>query len=47
MHYDTSVFGGIITHAEVEKAVFKLKRNKSPGFDMLPPELFLDSFELI
>ena len=47
MHYDTSVLDGIITCAEVKKAVFKLQRNKSPGFDMLPPELFLDSFELI
>ena len=47
IHYDTSLLDSIITCAEVKKAVFKLKRNKSPGFDLLPPELFLDSFELI
>ena len=47
VHYDTSQLDGIITCAEVKKAVFKLKRNKSPGYDLLPPELFLDSFDLI
>ena len=47
IHYDTSLLDSIITCTEVKKAVFKLKRNKSPGFDLLPPELFLDSFELI
>ena len=47
VHYDTSQLDSIITCAEVKKAVFKLKRNKSPGYDLLPPELFLDSFDLI
>ena len=47
IHYDTSLLDSIITCVEVKKAVFKLKRDKSPGSDLLPPELFLDSFELI
>ena len=47
LHYDTSLLDSIITYTEVKKAVSKLKRNKSPRYDMLPPELFLDSFDLI
>ena len=35
------------TNAEVSKAFLKLKRNKSPGLDLLPPELFIDSSDLI
>ena len=31
---------GNITTAEVEKAVKKLKRNKAPGTDEIPPEFF-------
>ena len=36
-----------LTNAEVMKAFFKLKRNKSPGLDLLPPELFIDSSDLL
>ena len=46
-HYDTSSLDALITCAEVKKAISKLKRNKSPGFDLLPPELFLDSIDLL
>ena len=45
-HYDTSSLDALITLAEVKKAISKLKRNKSPGCDLLPPELFLDSIDL-
>ena len=36
-----------ISREEVLKAVSKLKRNKSPGLDLLPPELFIDSADLL
>ena len=36
-----------LTNAEVMKAFLKLKRNKSPGLDLLPPELFIDSSDLL
>ena len=36
-----------ISREEVLKAVSKLKRNKSPGLDLLPPELFIDSSDLL
>ncbi|MEW8546880.1 MAG: reverse transcriptase family protein, partial [Candidatus Thiodiazotropha sp.] len=36
-----------ITREEVLKAFAKLKRNKSPGLDLLPPELFIDSVDLL
>ena len=42
-HYDTSSLDSAISLTEVRKAISKLKRNKSPGCDLLPPELFLDS----
>ena len=37
----------LLTNAEVMKAFLKLKRNKSPGLDLLPPELFIDSSDLL
>ena len=36
-----------LTNAEVIKAFLKLKRNKSPGLDLLSPELFFDSADLL
>ena len=36
-----------ISREEVLKAITKLKRNKSPGLDLLPPELFIDSADLL
>lgn len=36
-----------ITREEVLTAISKLKRNKSPGLDLLPPELFIDSADLL
>ena len=36
-----------LTNAEVMKAFLKLKRNKSPGLDLLPPEIFFDSSDLL
>ena len=36
-----------ITNAEVMKAFLELKRNKSPGLDLLPPELFIDASDLL
>ena len=47
LHYDTSSLDSSISLTEVKKAISKLKRNKSPGCDLLPPELFLDSIDLI
>ena len=35
------------TNAEVSKAFLKLKRNKSPGLDLLSPELVIDSSDLL
>ena len=36
-----------ISREEVLKAISKLKRNKSAGLDLLPPELFIDSADLL
>ena len=36
-----------ISQDEVIKAISKLKRNKSPGLDLLPPELFIDAADLL
>ena len=44
---DTSLLDAAISVSEVIKAVSHLKRNKSPGIDLLPPELFIDSVDLI
>ena len=44
---DTSSLDAAISVNEVIKAVSHLKRNKSPGIDLLPPELFIDSVDLI
>lgn len=44
---DTSSLDAAISVSEVIKAVSHLKRNKSPGIDLLPPELFIDSVDLI
>lgn len=46
-HYDTSALDATITCAEVKMAICKLKRSKSPGSDLLPPELFIESTEII
>ena len=46
LHYDTSLLDSIITCTEVKKAVSELKRNKSPGYDLLQPELFLTHLSL-
>ena len=46
-HYDTSSLDSAISLTEVIKAISKLKRNKSPGCDLLPPELFYDSIDLL
>ncbi|MCU7801012.1 MAG: hypothetical protein KZQ70_12955 [gamma proteobacterium symbiont of Lucinoma myriamae] len=43
----TEALDAVITVQDVYKAITKLKRNKSPGIDLLPPELFLDSSDLI
>ncbi|MEW8545044.1 MAG: reverse transcriptase family protein [Candidatus Thiodiazotropha sp.] len=45
--YDTSLLDEPITCSEVIKAISKLKRNKSPGSDLLPPELFIDTADLL
>ena len=36
-----------ISQDEVIKAISKLKRKKSPGLDLLPPELFIDAADLL
>ena len=36
-----------ISREEVIKAISKLKRNKSAGSDLLPPELFIDAADLL
>ena len=46
-HYDTSLLDAHITSDEVRKAISKLKRNKSPGLDLLPPELFIETADLL
>ena len=45
--YDTSLLDSPITRDEVQNAISKLKRNKSPGLDLLPPELFIDAADLL
>ena len=45
--YDTSLLDAQITSHEVKNAIFKLKRNKSPGLDLLPSELFIDTSDLL
>ena len=35
------------TTAEVMKTFLKLKKNKSPRLDLLPPEVFIDSSDLL
>ena len=35
------------TREEVIKAFLKLKRNKSPGLDLLPPVLYIDAADLL
>lgn len=37
----------VITSQDVHKAISKLKRSKSPGVDLLPPELFIDSSDIL
>ena len=44
---DTSSRDALISVEEVKKAASHLKSNKSPDIDLLPPELFLDSVDLI
>ena len=45
--FDTSLLDCPITCNEVRKAVSTLKVNKSPGLDSLPPELFIDTVDLL
>ena len=36
---NTESLDAVISSQDVHKAISKLKRNKSPGVDLLPPEL--------
>lgn len=45
--YDTSLLDAKISGKEVRKAILKLKRNKSPGFDLLQSTLFIDTADLL
>ena len=46
-HYDTLLLDAQISCDEVRKAILKLKRKKSLGLDLLPPELFIDSADML
>ena len=37
----------LITESEVKKAISSLKKRKSPGADLLPPEVFIEGCEIL
>ena len=47
LHIRVEELDMLITESEVKKAISSLKKRKSPGADLLPPEVFIEGCEIL